>query len=280
MCWVAAVAIGTVVAESLLGSFPVALFSFPLNILTLALWATLITLIYRRGKESAFARFMLSNKALWLSFLLIAGVGITLGLERKPSSDSWPVVVAILFVLSHLTFVTLRGWRNARGIRWRFTIIHLGLLVALGSGFWGAPDREQLRIAVDVRPNDEAYTITGEPRILDYTLSLNDHTIELSENGVPKHYEAEVAIDGTDSHRATIRVNHPYALSWSEKLYLISFGQSTSGQTYCILEIVREPWQWLTMTGIVMLIVGAVMMFLGGPRRQIKGANVLNNKRV
>lgn len=261
---VAVVAVAMVVMEFSVGSFPVDIFRFPVNILTMALWLALLGVVYKQRATSPVASFMLSQRAVWLSFSLVAVVGITLGLERRPSSGAWVVVAAILFILSHLVLITLRGWRTAQGIRWRFTLLHLGLILALGAGFWGAPDREQLRIAIDHEPNDEAYTMSGTPRILDYTLTLEDYDIRLDDSGMPQHYEAVVGIDG---ERHAIRVNHPYARTWQEKIYLISLGESASGERYCIVEIVREPWQWLSMAGIVMLIAGAVMMFLGGPRR-------------
>lgn len=261
--WIAVVAVAMVIMQFVVGDFPVDIFRFPVNILALVLWLTLLGLLYKQRTTSPLMRFILSSRSLWLTFTLIAGVGIWLGLERKPSSDAWVVVASILYILSHLIFITLRGWRNARGIRWRFTLLHLGLIFALGAGFWGAPDREQLRIAIDSKPNDQAYTMAGEPRILDYTLTLEDYDIRHDAKGMPEHYEAQI---GIDNEHHTIRVNHPYARSWQEKIYLISFGRSTTGETYCILEIVREPWQWLSMAGILMLIAGAVMMFLGGPR--------------
>ncbi|MBQ3248111.1 MAG: cytochrome c biogenesis protein ResB [Alistipes sp.] len=261
--WIAVVAVAMVIMQFVVGDFPVEIFRFPVNILALVLWLTLLGVLYKQRTTSPLMRFMLSSRSLWLTFTLIAGVGIWLGLERKPSSDAWVVVASMLYILSHLIIITLRGWRNARGIRWRFTLLHLGLIFALGAGFWGAPDREQLRIAIDSKPNDQAYTMAGEPCILDYTLTLEDYDIRHDAKGMPEHYEAQI---GIDNEHHTIRVNHPYARSWQEKIYLISFGRSTTGETYCILEIVREPWQWLSMAGILMLIAGAVMMFLGGPR--------------
>ena len=261
--WIAVVAVAMVIMQFVVGDFPIEIFRFPVNILALVLWLTLLGVLYKQRTTSPLMRFMLSSRSLWLTFTLIAGVGIWLGLERKPSSDAWVVVASMLYILSHLIIITLRGWRNARGIRWRFTFLHLGLIFALGAGFWGAPDREQLRIAIDSKPNDQAYTMAGEPCILDYTLTLEDYDIRHDAKGMPEHYEAQI---GIDNEHHTIRVNHPYARSWQEKIYLISFGRSTTGETYCILEIVREPWQWLSMAGILMLIAGAVMMFLGGPR--------------
>ena len=262
--------VGVVVAlsfivEVCLGSFPVSIFRFPLNILMLALWIVLITMMYRDRAHSACARFMLSREATWLSLGMVVAIGITLGLQLKPSSTAWPTICSLLFVLSHLLFVILRGWRNKKGIRWRFCMTHIGLLLALGAGFWGAPDREQLRTPVHHYPSNEAFTMEGEPRLLPYTLELKDFCIEQSESGTPTHYEAQIMVDDT---MVTLRVNHPYARTISEKIYLVSFSTSPHGERYAIVEIVNEPWQWLSATGIIMLIAGAMLLFFQGPRKR------------
>ena len=261
--------VGAVVALSFLvemcwGSFPVDLFRFPLNILVLALWMMLMTMMYRGRTNNAYARFMLSREATWLSLGMVVAIGITLGLQRKPASTAWPTVVSLLFVQSHLLLVVLRGWRNKGGIRWRFCLTHIGLLLALGAGYWGAADREQWRMPVHHFPSNEAFTMEGEPRRLPYTLELKDFTIEQAENGTPTHYEAQIMVDDT---LVTLRVNHPYARTLSEKIYLVSFSSSPQGERYAIVEIVSEPWQWLSAAGIILLIAGAMLLFVQGPRK-------------
>ena len=254
----------SVVTELCFGSFPLDIFSFPLNIFIVALWLGLIAIMYRNRTGNAFARFMLSRQATWLSLALMAMVGIVLGLQRKPSTTAWPVVVSLLFILSHLCFVILRGWRNAKGIRWRFCLTHVGLLLALGAGFWGAPDREQWRVAAHHYPSNEAYTMEGTQRFLPYTIELVSFHMEHAENGAPTHYEANIKVDNKN---VTLRVNHPYSRTLSEKIYLVSFGKTLMGETYAVIEIVKEPWQWLSATGIIMLIAGAVLLFVQGPRK-------------
>lgn len=258
------IAVLSVVAELCLGSFPLDIFRFPLNILVAALWIVLIAIMYRNCTDNAFARFMLSRQATWLSLALMAMVGIVLGLQRKPSTTAWPVVVSLLFILSHLCFVILRGWRNAKGIRWRFCLTHVGLLLALGAGFWGAPDRGQWRVAAHHYPSNEAYTMEGKQRFLPYTIELESFRMEQAENGAPTHYEAEIMVDGK---KVMLRVNHPYERTLTEKIYLVSFGKTLMGETYAVIEIVKEPWQWLSATGIIMLIAGAMLLFIQGPRK-------------
>jgi len=148
ICMVGVVVALSFIVEVCFGSFPVGIFRFPLNVLVLALWMLLLTMMYRGRVHNACARFMLSREATWLSLALIAVIGITLGLQRTPSSTAWPTVCSLLFVLSHLQCVIMRGWRNKRGIRWRFCLTHIGLFLALGAGFWGALDCEQLRAPV------------------------------------------------------------------------------------------------------------------------------------
>ena len=263
VCMVGAVVALSFIVEMCWGSFPVGIFRFPLNILVLALWMMLMAMMYR-GRGHRVARFLLSREATWLSLGMVAAIGITLGLQRKPTSTAWPMVVSLLFVQSHLLLVVMRGWRNKRGIRWRFCLTHIGLLVALGAGYWGAADREQWRMPVHNFPSNEAFTMQGEPRRLPYTLELKDFTIEQAENGTPTYYEAQIMVD---DERVTLRVNHPYARTLSEKIYLVSFSSSPQGERYAIVEIVSEPWQWLSAAGIIMLIAGAMLLFVQGPRK-------------
>ena len=265
VCIVGVVVALSFIVEVCLGSFPVGLFRFPLNILVLALWLVLMTMMYRGRTGNACARFMLSREATWLALAMVVAIGITLGLQRKPSSSAWPVVLSLLFVQSHLLLVILRGWRNKKGIRWRFCMTHVGLLLALGAGYWGAPDCEQWRTPVHPYPSNEAYTMEGEERRLPYTLELKDFSIEQSENGTPTHYEAQLMVDDA---LVTLRVNHPYARTLSEKIYLVSFSTSPSGERYAIVEIVSEPWQWLSAIGIILLIAGAMLLFIQGPKRK------------
>lgn len=267
---VAAVAVVTLILEAWIGPFPVELFRFPLNVLTMVLWLLALGYLYRNRTTSEMARLLLSREATYLSLFILAVTGIALGLERKPSTDAWPVVIGLFFVLSHTTLVILRGWRNSSGVRWRFVITHLGLLLALGAGFWGAPDREQLRMATTSEPTNEAYTMSGAPRMLPYDITLTDSRIELSSSGTPTLYEATITVEGVERR---LRVNHPYDRTIAEKIYLISFGTTTTGERYAIIEIVREPWQWITASGIVMLIAGAGLLFARGPRRKYNDDN-------
>ena len=264
------VAVAITVAVALLlqytvGDFPLDIFAFPLNIAVLVLWLIVVYMLYNNRNSLALAQSLLSIRATWLSLGSIVATGIYLGLEREPSSTSWLVVVAILFTLTHLLLITMRGWRTPKGIRWRFTLLHIGLIVTLGAGFWGAPDREQLRMALkENKPIEMAYHTDGTATRIDHKITLYDLEATYTESGAPTYFAATIEIEGA-SH--TISVNHPFNRTLSEKIYLVSIGNDpVDGTPYCVVEIVREPWQWLSLTGIAMLLAGAVMLFIRGPR--------------
>lgn len=255
------------IVQAIVGAFPLSIVRFPLNVILMTLWLVLLVELYRRRDRSKVAQVLLSQAATVISLVLMAAVGIVLGLQREPASTAWPTVVAVLFVLSHLTLVTLRGWRNATGVRWRFVVNHAGLWLALVAGFWGAPDREQVRAMVTREvPTREAYDMSGRTTTLDCELQLVDFKIDYYTEGQPSMFEATVAVDGES---ATLRVNHPHLRTWSEMIYLVSYDvESPDRARYCVVEVVREPWRWLSVVGIVMLIAGAVLMFARGPRKE------------
>ena len=258
---VAATVATALILQYFVGNFPVEIFAFPLNIVTMALWGVVVYLLYKNRENSTVAKSLLSIYATWLSLGSMAATGIYLGLQREPNATSWLVVVGILFTLTHLLLITMRGWRTAQGIRWRFTLLHAGLIIALGAGFWGAPDRVQLRTMLPTKSTiTHAYHLDGTMTNLGYALQLRGLDAEYNENGTPTHFEAAVNIDNED---VTLRVNHPYNRTFSEKIYLVSIGNDAS---YCVVEIVREPWQWASLAGIILLLAGAVMLFLRGPR--------------
>lgn len=262
------VIIAAIALQVSIGDFPADIFAFPLNIICIVLWLTIVVVLYNNRQNIAFAQRLLSMGATWLSLTTMVAVGIYLGLQRQPNSGSWPIVVGILFVLTHLAFIILRGWRNGGGIRWRFTLLHVGLFVALGAGFWGAPDREQLRtVLIEAKPTNIAYHTNGTASSLGYQLELEELKAEYSESGMPTHFEAKALID---RESATLTVNHPYNRTLGEKIYLVSISnEGTNEGPYCIVEIVREPWQWVSLAGIVMLLIGAVMLFVRGPRHSL-----------
>ena len=263
------------VLQLLTGGFPVLLFSFPLNLILALLWLIAMLRLWRTKRKSIFVSFMLSGGAtIWAIGLFLLSslvIGIT---GRHDLATSWVSVVIMLYFQSVLLFVIMRGWRSATAtgarlgsVRWRFLINHAGILLAVSSAFWGAPDSETLRLQV-VReyPVKEAFRMDGSSAWLPYEMQMTDFKVESYDNGVPSMFEADLIVDGKN---VTLRVNEPYSRSFGEDIYLTGYDTSAGSQVqYCIVQVVREPWKYSALAGVVMMLLGAFLLFVGGPQRR------------
>lgn len=238
-------------------------FSFPLNVLLALLWLVGWGLLWKNHKDCALIRFLLSPAAT-ISSLAILGLAVMwIGLSGDCDFvQSVPFVVLLLYIQTVVYLVILRGWKRGNGdVRWRFLIIHVGFLLAVGAGFWGAPDSAELRVIL--KPEQEtssAYRMSGQVTALGYNLHLDSYKVDFSDDGKPSYYEASVRVDASDL--SSITVNHPLNVSFGEDIYLVSV--SDSG---CVFQIVRERWRYFALAGILMLIAGAFMLFIKGPRK-------------
>ena len=240
-----------------------AFFAFPLNLLLAVFMIVCLAWLWKNRPESRLVRFLLSPAATISAIVLLLASCLWIGFSGDFTFvESVAFVAVLLYIQVVLLLVTLRGWRSSSGrIRWRFMLLHAGLLLAVGSGFWGAPDSVELRLALGRGEEAEtAYEMNGNLTGLGYSIRLTDYKVEYSDEGMPSYYEATVSVDGGEP--AVLSVNHPLTVGLSEDIYLASVSEG-----FCILQIVREPWRYFALTGILMLIAGAFMLFIKGPRR-------------
>lgn len=238
-------------------------FAFPLNLLIAVLWIWGWVFMWKKHPEKFLIKFFLSPSATLSAILLLLISCIWIGISADQSFiDSWLFVAALLYVQTVLLLVTLRGWKTSGGtVRWRFLLLHAGLLLTIGSGYWGAPDSSEMRVALELGQETEvAYNMDGSLTGLGYRLSLRDCSTELSENGQPVHYEALISIDGATP--VCLMVNSPHEVGLGEDIYLASVSPD-----YCVLQIVIEPWKYFALPGILMMLAGAFLLFIKGPRR-------------
>lgn len=247
-------------------------FAFPLNLIFLAVWVVGCVLLWKHGRKTLLARFFLAPAGTFISIGLFTVLCLVIGFTGLRSlAGSWISVVVSLLLQTVLLFVIMRGWRRqtASGarlgsIRWRFLMLHVGLLVTVGSAFWGAPDTQTLRMKAYVGvPSNEAISMDGRLDWLPYEVTLQDFDVQEYDNGVPSDYKAVVDVDG---EVVDIKVNDPYARGFGEDVYLVGYDSAMGSESsYCILEIVREPWKYLTVAGIALLLAGALLLFICGP---------------
>lgn len=248
-----------------IGEFPKDILSAPLNIVVLALWELFMVELNRGRISKKLLQYMLSQRATRVSLLLLVVVGILLGTDTTPTPSSWFVVFSLLFILTHLGLVVLRGCKVGKTLRLGFTLNHLGLWLAITSLLFGAPDIKRSRVVVPPhRALCEGYNMQGEVVYLGYDIELQDFEVEYHSSGAPSSFEARIRVD---DKVGSVRVNDPFRRSFSELIYLVSYEMEPEGGCrYALFEVVREPWYPITITGIVMLLAGAVLMFINGPK--------------
>lgn len=238
-------------------------FAFPLNLMLAILWFGGWGWLWKSRSGSRAVRFMLSPAATVSALVLLLCACLWIGFSgSREFAQSLPFVVVLLYLQTVIFLITLRGWRRPGGdVRWRFLLIHAGLLLALGAGFWGAPDSSEMRVALaEGEVAQKAFLMDGRVSGLGYELGLDSFSVETSEEGKPTYYEAWVAVDGAVPVRIT--VNHPYSVRLGEDIYLASASEGG-----CVFQIVREPWRYFALAGILMLLAGAFLLFIKGPRR-------------
>lgn len=262
--------------QFLTGDFPVAFFAFPLNLIAALSWLCVMIWLWKTKRKSLFVSFVLSKGAsvsaivIFLLFCLI--IGLT-GLRSL--TKTWVFVAFILYFLTVLLFVILRGSRaqTATGahlgeIRWRFILNHAGILLAVASAYWGAPDTQTLGLRTfrDIPVRESFRLEDGKSIWLPYETELKEFKVETYENGVPAMYEADMLIDGK---LVTLKVNHPYSKGFGENIYLTGYDAMAGEDTeYCIIQVVKEPWKYGVVCGIVMMLAGALMLFAAGPKKR------------
>ena len=259
--------------QFLTGNIPFSFLAFPLNLILALIWASIMVSVWKMRRKSLFVEFMLSKGATVSSIVLFLGFSLAIGISgQRELVSTWIFAAVMLYFQTVLLFVILRGWRaqTATGarigaVRWRFVLNHVGILLAVSSAFWGAPDTEVLRIrAIRDLPVREAFSMDGTLGCLPFEVTLKEFKIETYSNGVPSMYEACVNVDG---EAVVLKVNKPYNVSLGKDLYLVGFDNMHGGDS-CILQVVYEPWRYAALAGVVMMLAGAFLLFAGGPRRR------------
>lgn len=226
-------------------------FAFPLNMLLLALGLAGVVWSLLERRNSVFVRFMLSPKATFLAIFLLLAFALFIGLTgMRGLVCSWLFLIVMMYFMAVLAYVILRGYG-----RWRFMLLHAGLLLTVIAGYVGAPDRSE--VTLKVFEDNEIYERAG--------LRLIDFQLDRYENGAPSEFRAFMEIDGRE---VSLKVNHPYSRRFGEDIYLTGYDVAAGADSdYCVIRIIRDPWKYGVMAGIIMMILGAVMLFIDGPRR-------------
>lgn len=167
------------------------------------------------------------------------------------------LLVAVIFQLTYICFLRFKHGKARNSVI--FLLIHGGLCLALWSGMAGSPDTRIYRVQVSrFEKTDYAYNSQGESFPLPFAMQLKDFRVlrNPSDNS-PVQYKAGLDIDGK---AVELLVNHPYAFDICTDIYLTDYEQQSLGSNprYCTVQIVKQPWKWLQLSGILLLALGCV----------------------
>ncbi|MGM9692122.1 MAG: cytochrome c biogenesis protein ResB [Alloprevotella sp.] len=261
------------------GNLEPRLFAFPLNFAILAGMIIVCAVVEREYGNKQWVKDLRGTDLSIFLLCLIAAWCVAGGCvpQTDAASSGWlyrlgltqfatslPFLGLLALLLVQLTLIIIHRLR--RPVRqWGFTFIaaHAGLWLALVAGLLGSADMKDLRcIAVRGQDTRTAYDKKGRINALPYAVELKDFRVERSEadNSVVQ-YEAAVSLDG---ERVVLSVNHPHAATWQDKLYLVSYDHNAADNetAYCVLQIVRQPWQVPICLGITLLLFGVGGMLL------------------
>lgn len=267
------------------GNFPLLLFAFPLNVIFAIIWIFILARLYMEGIQLPFTRFLSSSHTSVLCILLLIGGSLVIGLYPQLSDaeaasmpgigaalgcynfmTSWIFVAALFLLLSNLGMVIIHASCHRKKAKKRFLLNHIGLWLALFAGFFGSSDVQTLRIPLHAgQPTREAYSMDGSVRYLNYELELHSFDVDYYPNGMPSRFAADVRIGDENK---ILEVNHPFNYRFGEDIYLTGYDtRKMNNSQYCVLQIVYQPWKYIIVAGILMMLVGAVLLFINGPKR-------------
>ena len=93
---------------------------------------------------------------------------------------------------------------------------------------------------------------------------LNSFAVDYYPNGRPSRFSANVRLG---NENVLLEVNHPYSYRLGEDVYLTGYDITKGNESnYCILQVVKQPWKYVMVTGILMMLAGAVLLFINGAK--------------
>lgn len=206
-------------------------------------------------------------------------------------TTSWIFAFVLIYFLSVLAAVILRRIQciplklKRSGPKSRilfvesaFMLNHFGLWLALLAGFLGSSDEVHCKMIIDRQvATNVAYKQPNGIHYLPFYLNLNDFDVQYHQTGEAIDYKAILSFsddpEATVSTKVPLRVNHPFRYRGYD-LYLSSYDVEQGVDTeYVVLLLILQPWKYVLYTGILLMVFGAIFLFISAAR-DIKQAAV------
>ncbi len=185
-----------------------------------------------------------------------------IGLSRFLGSPFLAVIsTCLLFTLMahHVKQWALKfSWKHLRP-----RLFELGAILIIISLFWGTADQHKYTIVINkTYASDIAHTDTKCPVRLPFSIQLDNIDVTQYKSGNAKQVEAKFHITQNDKiYHTQCHVNGPASFH-DYDLYLQSYHKKNEEMDHCVLMLVKDPWKKATKTGIIFLMIAALMMMI------------------
>lgn len=285
----------------LIGEVKWSAFSSPVNFFVLLALLAVLFVAHVLRRRVALFRFLSSTAAAIPALVSTVVLTLMMGLTRQDGDGGWfsSMLTCWSFVLTYLYLTIILGMTTLRRLsgmvasccsvvhhdvtprhnaprRWTaevaFLLNHAGLLVTIVCATLGSADMQRVKMltaehTVQWRAIDQQRHVKEMP----VGIALKRCILETYDNGAPRRFASEIDVVTRTGKRiqTTVDVNQPVEVEgW--KIYQFDYDTDPlSGQTLSVLELVRDPWWPAVMAGIVMMMAGALMMFLMHPVQRL-----------
>jgi hypothetical protein len=194
-------------------------------------------------------------------------------------TSSWIFVFILLHFLTVLAAVIyrrglgllqkLKHTQKGQRVNWTdlsFALNHLGLWIAVMAGFFGSSDEIRCKMIIDRQGLiNVAYKQPSGQHSLPFYLGLKDFEIQYHPSGQIIDYRAILWMaESKESSPAavTLRVNHPLRYK-AYDIYLSTYDVEKGEESeFVVLLLIRQAWKKLMYGGIIMMVLGALFLFI------------------
>lgn len=261
----------------------------PVNIIILLIFLLLLIAMHTFRKKVYLFEWLSHGTAAVSSLTFVVAITIVMGLTRQIPSQhivstpdtltgfsqmlsAWHFVLLYVWMTTVLGLSILRVGLPSDRRRALFLLNHLGLFIALVTATLGNADMQYLRMSVSIDKPECRAVERGTGRLVKLPLTIelkNSESIVLPDGG-PLSYSSNVIIhtpNGLSQERA-IEVNKPFEIG-NLKIYLVDYYATEDDRSSkCVFEIVSDPWLPIVYSGIVIMIAGAVCLFITAQQKR------------
>lgn len=250
----------------------------PVNGIVFWLYILVVWSVSIGFKESRAVRWLGSIRSATGSMTWTLALTLVLGLVRqqpvpfrtfpgfRDMLSNWSFLLVFLWLLTSIACAVSRVCRPLTLKKVPFLLFHLGLFLALLCGFAGKAEVRRCSMTLSVGESSwHAVSQDGSDCLLPFSIELTGFQIPYGETDaqVPRQFISSVRIDdGLSVRDCRISVNHPARLG---RWHIYQYGCDTVSST---LLLVSDRWRAMVGLGLLMMLAGAVCLFVRTSRRK------------